>query len=107
MLLQVRQLAAIAAMLSCSALMAADIPENHSGFNAKTPSQTCLGCHSKSDVAKRTAQLNPNPHDSHRGFIDCMECHSFDKNKPSILLCNDCHAFDTTDGFHIISRPAK
>lgn len=98
---------AVAACLSCSLAAADAMPENHAAFTEKTPSATCLSCHTKADVIQKTAKLNPNPHDSHRGFVDCMECHSFTKDRPAILMCNDCHAFDTRDGFHIISRPAK
>lgn len=98
---------ALAAALACAAVSAAPAPD-HSQFGASTPSSTCLSCHGpKAAVAKRTAKLNPNPHDSHRGFVDCMECHAFGPKAKPVLMCNDCHAFETRDGFHIVSRKAK
>lgn len=103
-----RPAVAAGAILACFATAAAyGAAVNHGDFGEQTSSKTCLACHGKADVIQTTARLNPNPHDSHRGFVECMECHSFAKDKPAILMCNDCHAFETKDGFHIISRPAK
>lgn len=77
----------------------------HSASVSQMPqTKDCLGCHgSESAVAERTAKLSPNPHDSHRGSVDCTECHRA-HDKQNILMCNDCHAFHTTDGFHIRDR---
>ena len=76
---------------------------DHSAFAADTPTSTCFGCHgSYADVAKQTASLKPNPHDSHRGKPGCMECHAFTKGQKPVFMCNDCHAFPTeADGFHL------
>ncbi len=89
-------------LFNCS--FAANAPD-HSQFDQNANSSTCFACHgSKEAVAQKTAQLNPNPHDSHRGFVECMECHSFKNKQQQVFMCNDCHAFETTDGFHIKSR---
>lgn len=99
-------LAASAALICIPAFAAA--PASHASFTPQTSSDTCFACHgTKAGIAKKTASLSPNPHDSHRGFVPCMECHAFAKDAKPVLMCNDCHAFETRDGFHIISRPAK
>ncbi len=54
---------------------------------------TCMGCHgSYADLAKTTAKLEPNPHFSHLGEVNCQECHIGAKAKPE-LMCNTCHNF--------------
>lgn len=54
---------------------------------------TCMGCHgSYADLAKATAKLEPNPHFSHLGDVNCQECHKGDKAEPE-LMCNSCHNF--------------
>ncbi len=53
---------------------------------------TCLKCHgSYAQVAKATATLKVNPHDSHKGQPACSSCHSM--HGQSVLSCNDCHSF--------------
>ncbi|MBS1851516.1 MAG: cytochrome c3 family protein [Acidobacteria bacterium] len=50
----------------------------------------CLQCHSSyAAVAKRTRQLDPNPHASHQGEIECRECHK--GHKADELYCRHCH----------------
>ena len=58
------------------------------------PTQTaCLACHgSYAELAKRTATLKPNPHDSHMGDLECTVCHK--AHKQSKVYCNDCHTFE-------------
>lgn len=52
----------------------------------------CLACHkSYPEVAARTNALKPNPHDSHKGEVECSDCHS--THGTSRLMCNDCHSF--------------
>ncbi len=53
----------------------------------------CFACHkSYEELAKKTANLDPNPHKSHLGNVRCTECHSgYGKSQ---LMCNTCHKFD-------------
>ncbi len=61
----------------------ANVPEN-------AQKQDCLACHQSYDaVAAKTAKTVPNPHDSHRGEVNCTNCHSV-KDRPR-FECNDCH----------------
>lgn len=54
---------------------------------------TCLGCHGSYEaLAKKTANLEPNPHMSHLGAVNCQDCHKADKAEPE-LMCNSCHNF--------------
>ena len=54
--------------------------------------ETCLKCHqSYKAVAERTAKLNPNPHASHDGDVQCTQCHS--THGTPRLYCNGCHNF--------------
>ena len=65
----------------------------HNAMPPKAPEQAvCLKCHvSYAAVAKKTAKMKPNPHDSHMGRVDCVQCHSMhDKSR---FMCQDCHAF--------------
>ena len=39
-----------------------------------------------------TENLDPNPHHSHLGDVNCTDCHKADKAKPQ-LVCNQCHKF--------------
>ena len=40
----------------------------------------CMKCHgSYEDLAKKTAGLEPNPHRSHLGAVNCQDCHKADK----------------------------
>jgi hypothetical protein len=57
---------------------------------------TCLGCHGGSyeNLAARTAQDQPNPHQSHRGEVQCAACHHV--HAASVTFCNQCHSFDMT-----------
>ena len=53
----------------------------------------CLGCHGDyRKVAAQTNRLDPNPHDSHLGEIECGKCHH--AHKASVNACNECHQFD-------------
>ncbi len=53
----------------------------------------CLKCHGSFDkLAEQTRDLVPNPHYSHLGEVDCVECHKADKSEPE-LVCNQCHKF--------------
>jgi fumarate reductase flavoprotein subunit len=57
------------------------------------PMAVCLGCHGDyRKVAAKTNKLDPNPHDSHLGEVDCAKCHH--AHKPSVNACNECHQFD-------------
>jgi RecJ-like exonuclease len=66
--------------------------------NMATPptTATCLGCHGGTyeKLAATTAKDQPNPHASHRGDLDCAECHHV--HKASVTLCNQCHTYDMT-----------
>jgi len=57
------------------------------------PMAVCLGCHGDyPKVAAKTNKLDPNPHDSHLGEIECGKCHH--AHKGSVNFCNECHQFD-------------
>jgi fumarate reductase flavoprotein subunit len=52
----------------------------------------CFKCHqSYKHVASLTEDLAVNPHESHFGEIECLECHK--AHKKSGLYCNKCHEF--------------
>jgi hypothetical protein len=57
---------------------------------------TCLGCHGGSypSLAAKTAQDQPNPHQSHQGEVPCAACHHV--HAASVTFCNRCHSFDMT-----------
>ena len=57
------------------------------------PMGVCLGCHEDyRKVAAKTDKLDPNPHDSHLGEVDCGKCHH--AHKASVNACNECHQMD-------------
>lgn len=57
------------------------------------PMVVCLGCHGDyQKMAAKTRHLDPNPHNSHLGEIDCGKCHH--AHKASVLACNECHQLD-------------
>lgn len=65
-------------------------PKSVNGFVTKNQ---CLKCHiSYEDLAKKTANLEPNPHDNHMGKVNCEDCHKANQAKPE-LMCNSCHNF--------------
>ncbi len=55
----------------------------------------CMQCHGSYDkLAQATANLEPNPHFSHLGSVNCTECHQANKTaKETTLMCNSCHNF--------------
>jgi len=59
----------------------------------KVPMAVCLGCHGDyPTVAAQTKRLDPNPHDSHLGEIECEKCHH--AHKASVNACAACHLMD-------------
>jgi fumarate reductase flavoprotein subunit len=53
----------------------------------------CIGCHgSYGDLAELTASVDPNPHASHLGEIECSHCHK--AHQESVLVCNQCHDYN-------------
>jgi len=55
--------------------------------------EVCLGCHEDYwKVAAKTNKLDPNPHDSHLGEVECGKCHH--AHKASVNACNECHQMD-------------
>jgi hypothetical protein len=70
--------------LACNACHAEDPPTKAVG-TAKC--QSCHGNHEK--VAARTEKVEPNPHQSHQGPMDCAECHHM--HKASDDACARCH----------------
>jgi fumarate reductase flavoprotein subunit len=57
------------------------------------PVAVCLGCHGDyGKVAAKTNKLDPNPHNSHLGEVDCGKCHH--AHKASVNACNECHQLD-------------
>lgn len=60
------------------------------GFAVKDQCMKCHGDYSK--LAQKTAHLEPNPHHSHLGAVNCTEYHKPNLSKPE-LMCNSCHKF--------------
>ena len=59
----------------------------------KVPMAICLECHGDyRKVAAKTKHLDPNPHGSHLGEIDCENCHH--SHKASVNACAACHEMD-------------
>jgi fumarate reductase flavoprotein subunit len=57
---------------------------------AEVALDTCLSCHgSYADVARRTAGLARNPHDSHYPGLECTTCHH--GHQPFEDFCASCH----------------
>ena len=55
--------------------------------------EDCLECHrSYESLVERTAHLEPNPHNSHFGEIECTLCHH--SHQEAELLCDQCHEWD-------------
>lgn len=68
-------------------------PKSENGYVTK---QQCMACHgSYEKLAAQTASLQPNPHYSHLGEVNCEDCHKADAAKPQ-LMCNTCHNFTIT-----------
>lgn len=64
--------------------------------NAQSPrkpaAKACLACHgSYAELAKTTAKIEPNPHQSHLGDLRCTYCHA--SHGESRIYCNECHQF--------------
>ena len=58
----------------------------------KVPTAVCLGCHGPySKLTQETKRVEPNPHDSHEGEIDCDRCHH--NHKPTENYCAGCHNY--------------
>ena len=57
------------------------------------PQEKCLQCHrSYESLVEQTSHLEPNPHDSHFGEMECYLCHK--SHKDSENYCAECHAFE-------------
>ncbi|WGW04114.1 cytochrome c3 family protein [Tropicibacter oceani] len=53
-------------------------------------SAVCKTCHGTFDaLANRTAEIEPNPHASHKGEQACETCHR--AHEPSVDACAQCH----------------
>lgn len=64
------------------------------GADMKSPEfpeePVCVRCHNKAQVAQKTKQMNPNPHNApHNG--ECTLCHV--QHGPSADYCGQCHTF--------------
>jgi hypothetical protein len=58
----------------------------------KVPKAVCQGCHGDYKMlAEKTEKVDPNPHRSHEGNLDCSVCHH--SHKPSEDHCESCHNF--------------
>ena len=58
----------------------------------KVPTAVCQGCHGDyKTLAERTQKVEPNPHMSHEGELECETCHH--SHKPSEDHCDSCHNF--------------
>jgi fumarate reductase flavoprotein subunit len=65
----------------------------HKESPAKTVGmKTCLGCHGDyKALAAKTQHVEPNPHASHEGELECIACHQ--GHKPGKDYCSQCHTF--------------
>jgi fumarate reductase flavoprotein subunit len=73
--------------VDCSGCHKEDPPQQ------EVPMAVCLGCHGDyPKVAAKTNKVDPNPHDSHLGEIECGQCHH--AHKASVLVCAGCHDMD-------------
>lgn len=66
--------------------------ESCHGPDAKNPAypdeKTCLQCHNRDELAKKTEKLEINPHKApHNG--DCTLCHM--QHEPEVNYCAQCH----------------
>lgn len=58
----------------------------------KVPTAVCQGCHGDyKTLAERTQKVDPNPHKSHEGDLECEMCHH--SHKPSEDRCGSCHNY--------------
>jgi hypothetical protein len=58
----------------------------------KAPRAVCQGCHGDyKTLAEKTQEVDPNPHRSHEGNLDCSVCHH--SHNPSEDHCANCHNF--------------
>ncbi|WP_295478979.1 cytochrome c3 family protein [Sutterella sp.] len=57
----------------------------------KVKKDVCKQCHSYEKLAQATAKVEPNPHHSHLGDVNCTECHK--GHQKSELMCDQCHQF--------------
>ncbi len=65
-------------------------PKSEKGYVTKYQCQACHGDYQK--LGDMTKNLNPNPHRSHMGEVNCEECHKPNQSQPT-LMCNSCHQF--------------
>ncbi|MGE5553406.1 MAG: cytochrome c3 family protein [Betaproteobacteria bacterium] len=73
----------IAAGLTCASC-------HGQGKPASVPTTTCLSCHgSYQELAKKTASLRRNPHDSHYPDLECDSCHHGHRAQED--FCGTCH----------------
>jgi len=65
----------------------------HKESPPKAPNMAvCLGCHGDyKALAEKTKQVEPNPHASHEGELECSACHH--GHKPGEDYCAKCHTF--------------
>lgn len=54
--------------------------------------KACLACHGDyKALAEKTKHVEPNPHASHEGELECSACHQ--GHKPGKDYCASCHTF--------------
>ena len=57
--------------------------------------EICTVCHSLGPVlAETTAEIEPNPHASHKGDLPCAACHR--AHSASVDACASCHSWGYT-----------
>lgn len=55
--------------------------------------KVCMACHGEyKEIAAKTKDVEPNPHASHEGSLECGACHQ--GHKPGKDFCAQCHSFD-------------
>lgn len=66
-------------------------PQSQNGYATK---YRCMKCHGDyKNLAQKTKDFSPNPHYSHMGEVNRVECHKPNQAKPD-LMCNSCHKFE-------------
>jgi fumarate reductase flavoprotein subunit len=69
----------------------------------------CLECHTSfEEVAKRTQDMKPNPHENHiteSTDLDCTKCHQ--GHKADVVYCTNCHTGLTFKRSSAPAAPAK
>ena len=77
-----------AVVMAAGSVQAADFGADRHAAPAYPDEKTCLQCHNRDELAKKTEKLEINPHKApHNG--DCTLCHM--QHEPEVNYCAQCH----------------